>query len=137
MNGAFVDTNILVYAYADESPKRAVAIAHLSDGFTISVQTLNEFANVARRKFCWDWRQVEKALTDLRSLARAIVINNLDIHQHGIDLAERYGFSIYDAMIVAAALSARCDRIYSEDMHHGLIVDGHLTIVNPFRDLTR
>jgi predicted nucleic acid-binding protein len=55
-----------------------------------------------------------------------------DLHRDGLRLAERYGFSIYDSMIVAAALSARCELLYSEDMHAGLVIDGRLTVVNPF-----
>lgn len=136
MSRAFLDTNILIYAYVGDSPKRAAAIERLAEGFTISVQSLNEFATVARRKFRWDWVQLETALADLRSLAHLIVANDLDIHRHGLELAERYGFSIYDAMIVSAALHARCDCIYSEDMHHGLVVGGRLQVINPFRAMT-
>lgn len=135
MSRAFLDTNILVCAYLDESPKAPIANDRLRDRFAISVQSLNEFANAARRKFRWDWQKVDVALTDLRSLADSIVTNGIDIHLDGIVLAERYGFSVYDAMIVAAALHAGCDTLYSEDMHHGLAVEGRLTIVNPFRDL--
>lgn len=55
------------------------------------------------------------------------------LHKDGLRLARRYRLSVYDGMIVAAALTANCDILYSEDMHHGLIVDGRLQIVNPFR----
>jgi predicted nucleic acid-binding protein len=48
-------------------------------------------------------------------------------------LARRYTLSHWDALIVAAALTARCDLLYSEDLQDGLVVDGRLTVVNPFR----
>ena len=53
-------------------------------------------------------------------------------HDRGVDLAERYGFWVYDAMIVASALLARCATLYSEDMQDGQVIDGCLTIRNPF-----
>ena len=61
-----------------------------------------------------------------------IVVPDLDLHLLGVELAERYNLSLYDGMIVAAALTADCDILYSEDMHAGLIIDGRLTVVNPF-----
>jgi len=62
----------------------------------------------------------------------AIVGTDLATHQKGLLLAERYGLSVWDSMIVAAALAADCDTLFSEDMHDGLMVDGSLTITNPF-----
>ncbi|MDB5654248.1 MAG: hypothetical protein JWQ94_1861 [Tardiphaga sp.] len=56
----------------------------------------------------------------------------VDIHQSGLRLAERYGFSIYDSFIVAAALAADCDTLWSEDMQHGMLIDARLRIANPF-----
>jgi len=57
---------------------------------------------------------------------------DLALHQLGLRLAERYTLSIYDGMIAAAAVVAGCDILYSEDMHHGLVIDGRVRIVNPF-----
>lgn len=57
----------------------------------------------------------------------------LDVHLTGLTVAQRYRLSIYDAMIAAAALHADCDRLFSEDMQHGMVIDGQLRIVNPFR----
>ena len=51
----------------------------------------------------------------------------------GLALAERYGLSVYDAMIAASALHAECDTLWSEDMHDGLVIEDQLRIVNPFR----
>jgi predicted nucleic acid-binding protein len=63
----------------------------------------------------------------------AVVPMSLETHDTGLALAERYGLSVYDAMIVAAALLSGCDRLWSEDMGHGLTIDGALRIVDPFQ----
>lgn len=63
----------------------------------------------------------------------AIVPVNTKTHEIGLRLAERYGFSVYDSFIVAAALQANCDTLWSEDMQHGMLVDQRLRIVNPFK----
>jgi predicted nucleic acid-binding protein len=57
----------------------------------------------------------------------------VEIHETGLRLAERYGFSTYDAMIAASALRAGCDTLWSEDMQHGMALDEGLRVVNPFR----
>ena len=56
----------------------------------------------------------------------------VDTHKTGRYIAERYGLSVYDSMIVAAALIGECGILYSEDMHHGLLFDDQLQICNPF-----
>ena len=53
-------------------------------------------------------------------------------HQAGIAIAARTGYRLYDALIVAAALEARCDILFSEDLHDGHVIEGQLTIRNPF-----
>ena len=58
-----------------------------------------------------------------------------ELHDRGLELADRWELSVYDSMIVAAALHAGCDTLYSEDMRHGLVIDGRLTITNPFAGL--
>ncbi|MBA2920769.1 PIN domain-containing protein [Sphingomonas sp. MAH-20] len=131
MARAFLDTNVLVYAFADD-PRATVAERLLAEGNDVSVQVLNEFANVARRKLGFDWRQVRDGLASIRALARAIHPVDLKTHTHALWLAERYGLSVYDALIVAAALQARCDLLYSEDMQNGMEIEGGLCIRNPF-----
>ncbi|MHA6722294.1 PIN domain-containing protein [Sphingomonas sp. RS2018] len=132
MTGAFFDTNILVYAHAQDADKGEVARSLLERGGSIGVQTLNEFVNVARRKLQWDWAKIDLALAGFDAVFDSVVPLDAVVHALGKDMAKRHNFSIYDAMIVAAALTAGCDRLYSEDMHHGLVIDGRLTIENPF-----
>ncbi len=131
MTVAFFDTNILVYALGvDDKAIRAQSL--LADGGIISVQSLNEFATVTRRKLRYGWPAIHDALAALRILCPTILPLTDAIHRDGLRIAERYHLSIYDSMIVAAALSAGCDRLWSEDLHHGLVIDARLEVANPF-----
>lgn len=127
----FLDTNILIYAFSDD-PRTSTAEKLLSDGGEISVQVLNEFSNVARKKLQFDWQQLGEALGIVRGLASRVNPLNVETHIEGIALAERHGISIYDGLIVASAIQAGCDILYSEDMHDGLGIGEQLRIVNPF-----
>lgn len=127
----FLDTNILLYAFAlDEKAETAKAI--VSKPFATSVQGLNEFASAARRKSCKEWTDIKTALVGLRKLATQIVVVDLNIHLAALNLVEKYNFNFYDALMVAAALQAGSTTFLSEDMQNGLIVESRLTIVNPF-----
>lgn len=128
---AFADTNVLIYAFGD-GPKAEIAKRLLDEGGVLSVQSLNEFANVARRKLKFDWDAVDIALTALTIKFGKIESLDMQTHRQGMHLARRYLLSIFDAMIVAAALRAGCDTLYSEDMHNGLVIEDRLRIVNPF-----
>jgi len=128
----FVDTNVVIYAFTDDL-RAASAERILADGVELSVQVLNEFANVARRKLGFDWKDVGKALDAVGALARKIHPVNLETHSTALELAQRFGFSFYDALTVSAALLARSEILYSEDMQDDLVVEGRLRIVNPFR----
>lgn len=132
MSLAFFDTNILVYCFARGDPRMPTARNLLAAGGCIGVQSLNEFANVAWRKMRLPWSKLHGAREQILMVCEPPVPVTFDIHEAGLALAEQHAFSIYDAMIVAAALKAGCDILYSEDMHNGLVVDGRLTIINPF-----
>jgi predicted nucleic acid-binding protein len=133
MPGSFFDSNVLLYVVSDDPAKADLAEGHILQGGTISVQVLNEVTNVARRKMRLSWPEAHQLLSSIRSLLTIQPIT-LATHDLGLGLAERHGFSVYDAMIVAAALQADCETLLSEDMHHGMLVDGRLRILNPFRD---
>jgi predicted nucleic acid-binding protein len=132
MPASFFDTNVLVYIASGDSAKADRAEAAIAAGGVISVQVLNELANVARRKMQMSWTETHALLTTLRGLLTVHPLT-LEIHEIGLELAERYGFSMYDAMIAASALHAGCDTLWSEDMQHDMVVDERLRIVNPFR----
>ncbi|HEX7390796.1 MAG TPA: PIN domain-containing protein [Acidiphilium sp.] len=133
MPGSFLDTNVLLYLASDDAAKAGRAEAIVAAGGAISVQVINEVANVARRKMRMDWGETGIFLNTLRELLTVHPVT-VEIHETGIALARRYGFSIYDAMIVAAALLAGCDTLWSEDMQHGMVLSEGLRIANPFRD---
>ena len=132
MPDSFIDTNILLYFVAGDPAKAARSEQIIRDGGSISVQVLNEAASVARRKMNLSWAETRAFLSLIRSLLSVRDIT-VETHDLGLTLAERYGLSIYDAMILAAALEAECDTLWSEDMQNGLQVEGRLRIVNPFR----
>jgi predicted nucleic acid-binding protein len=128
---AFIDSNILIYAVSDD-PRSAVAQTLVAGGCVTSVQALNEFANVARRKLGMNWLEIRASIDSIRTLCRGITLIDVELHLDGLRLADRYGFSFYDALMIASALRLECKTFWSEDMQHGMVVDGTLTIKNPF-----
>ena len=132
MPGSFFDTNVLLYAASGDPAKADRAEELMGAGGMISVQVLSELTNVARRKMGMSWTETRAFLTMIRGLLPVQPLT-IDIHETGLALAERYGLSIYDAMIAASALHADCDTLWSEDMQDGIVLDGRLRIVNPFR----
>jgi predicted nucleic acid-binding protein len=128
---SFFDTTILLYSISSEEPRAAVAEKLLAKGGWISVQVLNEFTAVARRKLNMSWEETREALLAIRVLCESPTPLSIETHEAAVEIAARYGYSIYDALILAAALEAGCDTLYTEDMQSGQII-GRLTIRNPF-----
>ena len=130
MSAEFADTNVVLYLL-DEGPKADRAEAILAQGPRISVQVLNETLVNCRRKAGLSWEDTRDFLGGLQAVCP---VENLTVQTHAVGraVAERYGLSIYDAMIVASALIADCTVLWSEDMQHGLLVEGQLRITNPF-----
>ena len=133
MSDVFVDSNVLIYAIDRSDERRRIASNLLRQGCVVSVQCLKEFGSVAYRKLKLSWPDVQEAASNITRLCTSVIPLTLGTHVAALQLAQRYRLALWDAMIVAAALEARCDTLYSEDMHHGLVVEGRLTITNPFR----
>ena len=133
MNGTevFFDTNVLLYLMSADEAKADRAESLIAGGGVISVQVLNEFAAVAVRKHALSHAEIRDALEPIRTVCRLEPLT-VETHDLGLQLAERYGFSVYDAMIVAAALLAGCGILFSEDMQHGQRIEDRLTLCNPF-----
>ena len=131
MAASFFDTSILVYIASGDTAKADRAEAVIAAGGAISVQVLNELTNVARRKMHLSWADTHALLTLMRGLLTVHPVT-IRTHETGLELAERYGFSTYDAMIAASALDAGCDTLWSEDLQHGMVLSEGLRIVNPF-----
>jgi predicted nucleic acid-binding protein len=129
----FLDTNVLIYAVAKNDPRAAKAEALLASGGIVSVQSLNEFASVARRKLSMPWKEVREFLNLICILCPDPVPISLDTHKAALAIAEKYGYSIFDALIASAALESGCKTLYSEDLQDGQIINRQLTIRNPFR----
>ena len=127
----FVDTNVLLYLLSSDADKANRAEELLALHIVVSVQVLNEFANVARRKHSLSWQQLAQALEGIRHFADVRPLD-LSTHERGLALAERYQLGLYDALIAAAALEAGCDTLWSEDFQAGQVLDGRLMINNPF-----
>ncbi|MET0221396.1 MAG: PIN domain-containing protein [Tardiphaga sp.] len=128
---AIFDSNVVLYLALSSGPKSLRAGSLMAQGGAISVQVLNECANVLRTKQSQLWSEVYAFLYGLRMRFKLHPVT-VDLHQNGLHLAERYGFAVYDSFIVAAALAAGCDTLWSEDMQDGMVADGRLTITNPF-----
>ncbi len=128
---AFIDTNVLLYLLSHDAVRADRAESILRTGAIISVQVLNEMTHVARRKLNMSWVEITE-LVELIRVVCPVVALTVETHDKGRRIAEQYGLSVYDSMIVAAAILAECEIVYSEDMHDGLVVDDRLRITNPF-----
>jgi predicted nucleic acid-binding protein len=127
-----VDTNIAVYALSvDEKADRAVA--YVRGSAFLSVQVLNEFANVGRRKRGDTWETIAVDLADLRDAVPGILPIDDEANRTALRIGERYRLSFHDSLMLAVALTGGARILYSEDMQHGLVIDGALRIVDPFR----
>jgi len=127
----FFDTNIVVYAFSAGDSRSDQAENLLAVGGIISVQVLNEFVNVSCHKQRRDWDQIQKALRVLETLLDPPLPLTAELHQAAIIVARDYHYRFYDSLIIAAALSAKCPLLYSEDLRHGQEIEG-LRIQNPF-----
>jgi predicted nucleic acid-binding protein len=128
----FIDTSVLLYLLSADEAKAGRVEDLLVAGGTISVQVLNEFAAVGTRKLRMSIADVREVLDTVRAVCEVHPVAAAT-HDRALDLAERYGLSFYDAVLVAAAILAGCSRLYAEDLQHGQLVDRRLRIVNPFR----
>ncbi|MEQ8347582.1 MAG: PIN domain-containing protein [Sneathiellaceae bacterium] len=127
----FIDSNVILYLTSGDARKAGRAEQLLHAGGVVSVQVLDEVAHVARRKMAFTWPETRLFLDSLRRLVDVKPVTQ-EVHDLGLEIAERYRYSIWDGMIVGAAISAGCDILLSEDLQHGQVVEAALTIRNPF-----
>lgn len=126
----FVDSNVILYSLGNDLAKKLVATTLLAGNSVVSTQVLMETANVARRKLGYSVGQIRAVLKSLTSVCEVSLVTEAMI-ERSLDIAERYGFSTYDSLIVATALEAGCVALYTEDLHRNQRID-RLTIVNSF-----
>ena len=130
---SFIDTNVFIYAFADNSAKktgRALALVDHVIPF-VSTQVLREFFNVGFKKLGAASRDLIDQVNVISERC-VVVAENIEILTFAAKLKEKYGFSYYDCLIIASALTANCKYLYSEDMQDGQMVEDKLRIVNPF-----
>lgn len=127
---AFFDTNLALYLLSADARKAQIAEDLIAAGGTVSVQVLNEFIAVARRKFNLPWDRVQAVLDVLAAVCRVQPLS-VDAQRQAVVWSREHGFSIYDATILATAAEAGCDRLYTEDLQHGRRL-GALQVLNPF-----
>jgi predicted nucleic acid-binding protein len=128
----FFDTNVLLYLLSADAGKADRAEVELSGGGVVSVQVLNEFASVTSRKLNMSVAEMRESLAVIRAVCKVVPVTE-ETHDKGLEIIERYGLAVYDAMIVASALLAGCSTLVSEDMQDGQVLDRRLTVRNPFR----
>ncbi len=127
----FVDSNIVLYALDADQQKHEIAWNLLFTKPYISLQVINECSNVLNRKRQWPAEDVAQTL---ERILQFVTVESTDIAtvRCAWKLQAGYRFSYYDSLIIAAALAADCSTLYSEDMQHGQVIAGRLTISNPF-----
>lgn len=130
---AFFDTNVLISAIVEEDPRKTRARELLAAGGVVSTQVLNEFVAVVRRRLQMPWRDVRTALVWIRLLCPDPLAVTIEVHEAAVGIAERYGYQIYDSLIVASALEAKCAVLYSEDLRDAQQIEGRMKIRNPFQ----
>jgi predicted nucleic acid-binding protein len=132
---SFADTNIAVYALDADPQRRRAALAIMRTRPVISVQVINEFLNVALGKMRLP-RQTAGRLAAILLRRCEVVALTVEMVRAAITLGERYRMSHWDALIVAAALAAGCETLYSEDLQDGQVFEARLTVCNPFLRVT-
>ncbi len=134
----FLDTNVVVYGFDSSQPakrarSRELVAGALGGAGTISFQVVQEFLNVALRKFATPMTTAEaREYLDLVLLPLCRVFPEPDLYREALALRGRWGFSLYHAMIVAAAIQGGCTTLFTEDLQDGQRI-GELRIENPFR----
>jgi len=132
MNKIGVDTNVLLYFLDISFPERRKAAAEIiGQKPNFNSQSLSELINVLNRKWKFPKEKILRTISSFMEVCEYVPLTNHMVTK-SFDLVKKYDFQIFDAIIVASALETKCEILYSEDMQHKLVVEQHLTIINPF-----
>lgn len=129
----FADTNIAVYAESDDGEKSKRARAIIETSPVISTQVVNEAIAALTGKYGFSKPDANEVAIGLMDLCEVVPVDEGTVRE-AMKLAVRYQLTHWDALIVAAALEAGCEILYSEDMQHEQVFDGRVTARNPFID---
>lgn len=127
----FLDTNVLIYAFSRDDSRTSVSVSLLESGGIVSIQNINEFTDVSRKKLCRTWEEIEAQIRTMRRLLDPPLSLRTGHHELAVSISKQFGFRIFDSLIIASALSANCPILYTEDLQHGQRIED-LTIRNPF-----
>ncbi|MBK9338130.1 MAG: PIN domain-containing protein [Lewinellaceae bacterium] len=129
----FFDTNVLVYCYTETEPAKKATSVNLaqSPNAWVSTQVLQELANTLRKKFGKNWDEIAATAEEVCQNFE-VFSNEPDTLYNAFRIAAKYGYSLYDSLILSSSLSIGCSIVYSEDMQNGQVIEGKLKIVNPF-----
>ena len=130
----FLDTNIFVYTQSlSETVKREIALKAVESYVCCtSTQVFNEVSNVLIKKLTMPLSEVKQIITAINDHCEVSIITYETV-QKALDVKEKYAYSYYDSLILAAAIISDCDFVLSEDLHDGQIIDGKIEIVNIFK----
>lgn len=129
---AFLDSNVLIYAFNEGDWRNRRAEKLIAPGTTVSIQVLNEFVSVGKSKLRMTWDEIQRALAAITLVIPEPTPLTLGVHRAAVEMSATLGYHIYDSLIIASAIEAKCDVLYSEDLQDGQVI-GPLTIRNPFR----
>ena len=137
MRRSFFDTNVLLYLFDNREPDKKAAAQELiqreveADRASLSTQVLQEFYVNATRKLAFPLSP-EEAGARVRDFSRLPLVQvDVPLILAAISRSQRMSFSLWDAMIVEAALKAGADRLLTEDLQHGQVIEG-MRVENPF-----
>ena len=137
----FIDSNIWLYRFLadqyldpeEDARKRQIAISLTNlKNIAVSTQVINETRSVLKRKVNFSETQINQLIEEFEQQCQVIDVTNF-VLKRASQLRMNYHLSFWDGLIMASALSANANILYSEDMQDGLIVEERLTIINPFR----
>jgi len=129
----FIDTNVFIYYQRSDNPqKQAIAKNLLKNNTCVaSTQVISEISNILTKKYPTLEKEIELFLQDITKLYEIVTITQSLIFR-ALKLHFKYKFSFFDSQIIIAALEAKCNILYSEDMQDGQIIENSLKIINPF-----
>jgi predicted nucleic acid-binding protein len=134
---SFFDTNVLLYLFDNREPDKKAAAQELiqkeveADRASLSTQVLQEFYVNVTRKLAFPL-SLEEAGARVRDFSRLPLVQvDVPLILAAIARSQRMSFSLWDAMIVEAALKAGADRLLTEDLQHGQVIED-MRVENPF-----
>lgn len=131
---AFLDTNLLIYFVADDLPKkqRVHELLIRNPAIAISTQVINEFVAVSLKKKINSRDDTFRYAAEFMELFELFPVDAATI-LHSFELMRTSNYSPWDSLIISSALQSQAKTLFTEDMQHGQVIDGRLSIIDPFR----